>query len=67
MLSKFRLKSKTPLYAFFRLNDKEYSLALEKYPELADYDHGIIYEKNSATASIILGSDNYFNNELILL
>ena len=52
---------------FFRLNDKEYSLALEKYPELADYDHGIIYEKNSATASIILGSDNYFNNELILL
>ena len=30
---------------FFRLNDKEYSLALEKYPELADYDHGIIYEK----------------------
>ena len=52
---------------FFRLNDKEYSLALEKYPELADYGHGIIYEKNSATASIILGSDNYFNNELILL
>ena len=52
---------------FFRLNDKEYSVALEKYPELADYDHGIIYEKNSATASIILGSDNYFNNELILL
>ena len=51
---------------FFRLNDKEYSLALEKYPELADYDHGIIYEKNSAMASIILGSDNYFNNELIL-
>jgi hypothetical protein len=52
---------------FFRLNDKEYSLALKKYPELTDNDNGIIYEKNSATASIIIGTDNYFDNESILL
>jgi hypothetical protein len=51
---------------FFRLNDKEYSLALEKYPELGDDEHGILYEKNSATASIVIGTDNYFNNESIL-
>jgi hypothetical protein len=51
---------------FFRLNDKEYSLALKKYPELGDDEHGILYEKNSATASIVIGTDNYFNNESIL-
>jgi len=52
---------------FFRLNDTEYSLALKKYPELTANDHGIMYEKNSATASIIIGTDNYFDNESILL
>lgn len=55
-----------PASPFFRLNDAEYSRALEKYPELADDDPGVLYEKYSATASIIVGADNYFNNEIIL-
>ncbi|CAF0976438.1 unnamed protein product [Didymodactylos carnosus] len=50
---------------FFRLSDHEYSEALEKYPELED-DEGIRYEANSATASIAIGNEGYFDNETIL-
>ncbi|CAF4575974.1 unnamed protein product, partial [Didymodactylos carnosus] len=50
---------------FFRLSDQEYSKACKKYPELED-NEGVHYEKNSATASIAIGNDSYFDNETVL-
>ncbi len=50
---------------FFTLTDKEYSRALKKYPELDD-DSDTVYEKHSASASINVGGDMYFDNENIL-
>ncbi|CAM4786006.1 unnamed protein product [Rotaria magnacalcarata] len=54
-----------PSGPFFSLIEKEYSEALKTYPNLND-DCGINYEKNSASAAITLGGDNYFNNQSIL-
>ena len=54
-----------PSGPFFSLTDKEYSEALKKYPNLND-DCDINYEKNSASAAINVGGDNYFDNENIL-
>ncbi|CAF1497772.1 unnamed protein product, partial [Rotaria magnacalcarata] len=50
---------------FFSLTEKEYSEALKTYPNLND-DCDINYEKNSASAAIALGGDNYFNNQSVL-
>ena len=54
-----------PNGSFFSLTDKEYSEALKKHPNLND-DCDINYEKNSASAAISVGGDNYFDNENIL-
>ena len=54
-----------PSGPFFSLTDKEYSEALKKYPNLND-NCDINYEKNSASAAINVGGDNYFDNENIL-
>lgn len=50
-----------PSGPFFTLTDSEYAKALEVYPEL-DADCNILYEKNSASASMNVGGDNYFDN-----
>ncbi|CAF1017857.1 unnamed protein product [Didymodactylos carnosus] len=50
---------------FFRLSDQEYADAVKKFPDLED-DEGLRYEKNSATASIAIGTDTYFDNDTIL-
>ncbi|CAF4975516.1 unnamed protein product [Rotaria magnacalcarata] len=49
----------------FSLMDKEYLEALKKYPHLND-DCDINYEKNSVSAAIYVGADNYFDNQDIL-
>jgi len=54
-----------PSGPFFSLTDKEYAQALKKYPELNN-DSGTAYEKNSASASINVGGENYFDNQNIL-
>jgi hypothetical protein len=54
-----------PSGPFFSLTDKEYSEALKAYPNLHD-DYDINYEKNSASATINVGGENYFDNENIL-
>ncbi|CAF1530301.1 unnamed protein product [Rotaria sordida] len=50
---------------FFSLTDLEYAEALKKYPHLND-DYDILYEKNSASGSIIVGGDSYFDNQTVL-
>ncbi|CAF2049469.1 unnamed protein product, partial [Rotaria magnacalcarata] len=54
-----------PSRPFFSTTEKEYSEVLRIYPNLND-DCDINYEKNSASAAIALGGDNYFNNQSIL-
>ncbi|CAF1539603.1 unnamed protein product, partial [Rotaria sp. Silwood1] len=54
-----------PSGPFFSLTDKEYAQALKKYPQLND-DSDILYEKNSASATIIVGGESYFDNQNIL-
>ena len=54
-----------PSGPFFSLNDDEYSRALQVYPDL-DGPTEIIYEKNSASVSVIVSKDNHFDNETIL-
>ncbi|CAF2144942.1 unnamed protein product, partial [Rotaria magnacalcarata] len=54
-----------PSGPFFSLTDKEYAEALKKYPHLND-DSDINYERNSVSAAINVGGDNYFDNQDIL-
>ncbi|CAF1103720.1 unnamed protein product [Rotaria magnacalcarata] len=54
-----------PSGPFFSLTDKEYAEALKKYPHLND-DCDINYERNSVSAAISVGGDNYFDNQDIL-
>lgn len=54
-----------PSSPFFRLNDEEWSRAIEKYPSLNE-TCVINYEKNSWTGSIFPGKDGYFDNDTIL-
>jgi len=54
-----------PSGPFFSLTQDEYLKALEYYPEL-DLDDDIQYEKRSASASIQVGGDCYFDNDSIL-
>ena len=63
MCSEFSVKH--PRGPVFSLNDDDYSRILQIYPDLDDPTE-IIYEKNSASASIIVDRDNYFDNETIL-
>ncbi|CAF4710397.1 unnamed protein product, partial [Rotaria sp. Silwood2] len=50
---------------FFQLNSAEYDKALEKYPEL-DEEQDIDYLEHSASASMHVNSDAYFDNSVIL-
>ena len=50
---------------FFGLNDDEFNRAVKKYPELLE-DTSITYEKNSASGSIAIGSESYFDSSSIL-
>jgi len=50
---------------FLSLNCNEFKQALEKYPELNN-DSDIIYEERSASATLNIGGNSYFDNETIL-
>jgi hypothetical protein len=50
---------------FFQLSPAEYEKALQKYPELGE-EQDIDYRERSATASIHVSSDAYFDNSTIL-
>ncbi|CAF1516535.1 unnamed protein product [Adineta steineri] len=63
MLSEFLIMH--PLGPFFQLSSSEYDKALEKYPELDD-EQDINYTERSASASIQVGYDAYFDNASIL-
>ena len=54
-----------PSSPFLSLSTAEYERALKRYPQLNN-DTGIDYLERSASASINLGTDSYFNNEAIL-
>ena len=54
-----------PSGPFLSLTDKEYSEILKKYQNLND-DCNINYEKDSATAAINVGDENYIDNQTIL-
>lgn len=47
---------------FFTLNEKEYQQALVLYPELADDVDDVTYAEKTATGSIDVGYDSYFDN-----
>ncbi|CAF4499333.1 unnamed protein product [Rotaria socialis] len=51
--------------SFFSLNDKEFKRASNKYPDLNN-DSNIIYETQTASATMNIGGNNYFDNETIL-
>jgi hypothetical protein len=50
---------------FFSLNCNEYKKASDKYPELNN-DSDIIYEERTASATLNIGGNSYFDNEAIL-
>jgi hypothetical protein len=54
-----------PSGPFFVLSDDEYAAALKTYPNL-DEDRTIQFEKNSASGSVTVGGDCYFNNETVI-
>jgi hypothetical protein len=64
MLSDFLVMH--PSGPFFQLSPTEYDKALNKYPEL-DEEQEIDYVERSASASVHIGSDAYFDNSTILL
>ena len=51
---------------FFTLNGKEYREALKLYPELADDVDSVSYVEKTATGSIDVGYDSYFDNSTTL-
>ncbi|CAF4603047.1 unnamed protein product, partial [Rotaria sp. Silwood2] len=55
-----------PSGPFLTLSDKEYQQALVLYPELADDIDDVTYVEKTATASIKVGYDSYFDNLTIL-
>jgi hypothetical protein len=63
MLSEFLVMHQSG--PFFQLSPAEYKRALEKYPEL-DEEQDIDYIERSASASMHVGSDAYFDNSTIL-
>ena len=56
-----------PRGPFFTLSDAEYRNAVKQFPSLSRSDDVLNYVGNSATASINVGVDGYFDNETILL
>jgi len=57
-----------PSGPFFTLSEKEYKQALKIFPELIDDDDdGVKYVERTATGSIDVGFDSYFDNSTILL
>ncbi|CAF0862631.1 unnamed protein product [Didymodactylos carnosus] len=54
-----------PSGPFFQLNDNEYKKAIKKYKNLLD-DTDVNYAERSATASVNVGVDGYFDNDTIL-
>ena len=64
MLSDFMVMHQSA--PFFQLSPAEYDKALEKYPEL-DEEQDIDYIERSASASMHVGSDAYFDNSMILI
>jgi hypothetical protein len=63
MLSEFLVMH--PSGPFFQLSPTEYDKALKKYPEL-DEEQEIDYIERSASASVHITSDAYFDNSTIL-
>lgn len=63
MISDFLVQH--PSGPFFDLNEHEWKQAVKKYKSLNTNVH-LNYVERSATASINIGSDAYFNNETIL-
>ncbi|CAF1532325.1 unnamed protein product, partial [Rotaria sp. Silwood1] len=63
MLSDFLVMH--PSGPFFQLSPTEYDKALKKYPEL-DEEQEIDYVERSASASVHISSDAYFDNSTIL-
>ncbi len=55
-----------PSGPFFQLNEKEWSNAVKKFPDLLN-DTDLRYEKYSAAIAAHLGVDPYFDNNIILL
>ncbi|CAF1519064.1 unnamed protein product [Adineta ricciae] len=55
-----------PSGPFFTLDEKEYKQALETFPELAKYDDDVNYIEKTATGSIDVGYNSYFDNSTIL-
>ena len=54
-----------PSGPFFSLNDNEWNEAIKRYPTLDQIDD-VEYVERSATASINIGTDSYFDNRTIL-
>jgi hypothetical protein len=54
-----------PSGPFFYLNDNEWQKAIVKYPDLLKNDY-VNYMDRTATSAINVGSDMYFDNEIIL-
>ncbi|CAF3360349.1 unnamed protein product, partial [Rotaria sp. Silwood2] len=54
-----------PSSPFFSLNEVEWKAAIKKYPTL-DQTNDVEYFERSATASINIGTDYYFDNTVIL-
>lgn len=63
MISDFLVQH--PSGPFFELDAQEYAEAVDRYPELED-DTDVNYVIRSATGSIDVGGDSYFNNEIVL-
>ena len=63
MISDFLVQH--PSGPFFELNEREWQQAVKKYKSLNTNVH-LNYVERSATASINIGSDAYFDNETIL-
>lgn len=55
-----------PSGPFFTLNDKEYTKAIELFPELANDNDTVNYIEKTATGSIDVGYDSYFDNSTVL-
>lgn len=53
-----------PIGPFFKLTDKEFEKACEKYPSLKETDS--FYYQNEASGQIVLDGKNYFDYEKIL-
>lgn len=63
MVSDFMMQH--PAGPFFQLDENEYKRAVDKYPEL-EAPSDIEYIQRTATASILVGRDAYFDNPTIL-